>query len=179
METLTITEALAEIKMIEKRIAKKREFIINHAYRQNHLKDPLEKDGGQTKVIQQEAQSIDDLYERVIKIRRAIQNKNAEIELAVQDETRTIADWLVWRREIAPLKKEFLTGLEKRIVNARKEAASHQLAVKKPDEEATSLDIIVNIDEFVVHETGENLLAVLETLDGQLSKLNALTAIEI
>ena len=48
---MTITEALAEIKTIQKRIDKKREFILHHTYRQHTLRDLLEKDGGSPKVV--------------------------------------------------------------------------------------------------------------------------------
>lgn len=43
---LTITEALAEIKTVGKRVEKKREFIKAFLARQDGVKDPLEKDGG-------------------------------------------------------------------------------------------------------------------------------------
>lgn len=48
---MTITEALAEITTIGKRIAKKQEFIINHLGRISMVRDPLEKDGGATAVV--------------------------------------------------------------------------------------------------------------------------------
>ncbi len=55
MAKLTITEALAEIPTIEKRIEKKREFILNYLYRQSSVRDPHEKDGGSTVLIVREA----------------------------------------------------------------------------------------------------------------------------
>ena len=43
---LTITEALAEIKTLEKRIQKKQEFVGSFLYRQEQFKDPLAAQGG-------------------------------------------------------------------------------------------------------------------------------------
>jgi hypothetical protein len=46
MAKTSITEALAEINTIEKRIAKKQRFVHEHLLRQEQLKDPLEKSQG-------------------------------------------------------------------------------------------------------------------------------------
>jgi hypothetical protein len=64
MTEITITEALADVKTIDKRIEKKKYFVQSYLVRQERLKDPLEKDGGATKVIHQERQAIQDLQER-------------------------------------------------------------------------------------------------------------------
>ena len=50
-QKLTITEALAEIKTVEKRIQKKREAILPFVFRQEMLRDPHEKDGGSAVVV--------------------------------------------------------------------------------------------------------------------------------
>ena len=48
---ITITEALAEIPTIEKRITKKQEFITNYLFRVSSTRDPHEKDGGSAELI--------------------------------------------------------------------------------------------------------------------------------
>src|SRR5215831_611359 len=101
MAQITITEALAELKTIDKRIEKKREFVLSYLLRQEMFKDPLEKDGGSVSAIRREMQSIVDLEERRITIRRAVQQANERNSVMVGKQTRTIADWLVWRREVA------------------------------------------------------------------------------
>ena len=53
---ITITEALAEIKTVGKRVEKKREFIKSFLARQDGIKDPLEKDGGSYQAIARERQ---------------------------------------------------------------------------------------------------------------------------
>ena len=56
----------------EKRIAKKREFVLGYLLRQEMLKDPLEKDGGSVSALRRELQAIHDLEEWRVAIRRAI-----------------------------------------------------------------------------------------------------------
>src|SRR5277367_6394116 len=102
MPPVTITEALAELKTIDKRIQKKREFVLGYLLRQEMFKDPLERDGGSVSAIKREMQSIRDLEERKIGIRRAIQQANERTNVTVGKQTRSIADWLVWKREVAP-----------------------------------------------------------------------------
>ena len=118
MPPITITEALAELKTIDKRIAKKREFVLGYLLRQEMFKDPLEKDGGSVSAIKREMQSIHDLEERKIVIRRAVQRANEQNTVTVARQTRSIADWLVWRREVAPIHQQFLANLRAKIEQA-------------------------------------------------------------
>jgi len=111
MSEITITEALAEIPTIEKRIEKKEEFILNYLYRQSSVRDPHEKDGGSNVLITREKQAIADLQLRLIKIRSAIQKANSENSITIGAQTKTITDWLTWRREIAPKQQRFLLDL--------------------------------------------------------------------
>lgn len=98
---MTITEALAEIKTIFKRIETKKNSIGQYMYRLENQKDPLEKDGGSAEFIQRELQAISDLEERVVALRRAIAEANCNTTIEVDGVKRTIEDWLIWRREIA------------------------------------------------------------------------------
>src|SRR3954447_22513178 len=123
MPPITITEALAELKTIDKRIEKKREFVLSYLLRQEMLKDPLEKDGGSVSAIKRELQAIHDLEERKVLIRRRVQAANERNTVTVGKQSRTIADWLVWRRDGAPIQQQFLASLRNKIEQARAEAA--------------------------------------------------------
>ena len=125
MAQTTITEALAEIPTIEKRIEKKSEFILNYLYRQSAVRDPHEKDGGSSTLIHRELQAIHDLQERIIKIRSAIQKANAENTITILKETKSIVDWLTWRREVAPEQQSFLKEMTSKI-NAMRQQAIRQ-----------------------------------------------------
>jgi hypothetical protein len=170
----TITEALAEIKTIGKRIEKKREFIGGYLGRQEGAKDPLEKDGGSIKVITEERQSIADLEGRVIALRAGIRGTNEYRKVTIGKFERTIADWLTWRREVAPGQQQFLNKLRSQL-SAIREQTKRQGAkfVSVGDTAETSTDVLVNIDERELAKQIEELEEVLGTLDGQLSLVNA------
>lgn len=175
---LTITEALAEIKTIDARIGKKSEFIKGHLVRQDGLRDPLLKDGGQSVVIAQERQSVADLAERKMALRRAIQQANDATSVTIGDVTRTISDWLVWRRDVLPGQKKLLADIAGVIQTARNEAARKGFAVVTTGDLAKApTDIIVNADEKELSVQIEKLETIAGGLDGQLSLKNATTMV--
>lgn len=177
---LTITEGLAEIKTIGKRLASKRAFVSTYLGRQEGLKDPLANEGGSREAIARERQSILDLEERIVGIRRAIQAANVSNTITVEGVTRTIADWLVWRREVAAGQQAFLAVIRRDIANARREAQQKGYAIVPSTESAREItDIIVNVDEREVSKESETMEAILGALDGQLSLKNATVLIEI
>lgn len=169
---MTITEALAEIKVTDKRIEKKRAFIGTYAMRPEQLRDPLEKDGGSVSAVAAEIQAIGDLEENKIAIRRAIQAANERTNITVGKQTRSIADWLVWRRDVAPQRRHFLTEVRTGIERHRQDALKRGQQATTA-ENAKPGDLVVNVNEKELAEQAENLEAVLETLDGQLSLKNA------
>jgi hypothetical protein len=179
MAQITITEALAELKTIDKRIAKKREFVLTYLLRQEMFKDPLEKDGGSISAIKREQQAIHDLEERKIVIRRAIQQANDRNSVTVARQTRSIADWLVWRRDVAPIHQQFLANLRAKIEQARTEAARKGAGLAGSAEAAKPNDVIVNVNEQELAREIEGLEDILGTLDGQLSLKNATLSIDV
>ena len=179
MAQTTITEALAELKTIDKRIAKKREFVLSYLLRQEMFKDPLEKDGGSVSAIRREMQSIVDLEERRITIRRAVQQANERHSVTVGRQARTIADWLVWRRDVAPVYQQFLANVRTKIEQARQEAARKGAGLAGTAETAKPNDVIVNVNEQELAREIEGLEDILGTLDGQLSLKNATLMIDV
>lgn len=174
---LTITEALAELKVLAKRIDAKRQFIGQYMMRPEQLKDPHEKDGGTVSAIQRERQAIADLQTNVLSIRRAIQQANDTTSITVGSMTRTIADWLVWRRDIAPGEQAFLKAVANGINQQRSEALKRGQNLA-PGDQAKPGDVVVNINEQELAKESEELEATLGTLDGQLSLKNATVTIE-
>lgn len=174
---MTITEALAEIKTIEKRIVSKRDFVTTNLFRLDSLKDPHEKDGGSAKVLDETLQAIRDLEDRIVKLRLSIQTANETNTITLTDETKSIADWLVWRREVAPGKERFLKNLRVKLNSAREAVRTQQRSstygmgstpITQPLQ-----DILVHIDEKKLQTDSENLEKILGDLDGQLSLKNA------
>ena len=91
MAQTTITESLAEIKTIGKRLIKKRHALGSYIARDVRVRDPLEKNGGSEKFVAEERQSIADLENRVIAIRTAIQQSNLNSTVTVGGSTRSVA----------------------------------------------------------------------------------------
>lgn len=177
--SLTITEGLAEIKTINKRLETKRQFVAQHLMRQAQFKDPLEKESGSPAVLEQEIQAIRDLEESIVAIRLAIQTSNRSTNLKIGKTTHSVAAWLTWRKEIAPQQKAFYGGLVSAIETTRARAAQANSRMVSSEKEAEPKDVIVHIPEKKLSEIRESLETILGTLDGQLSLLNATTVISI
>ncbi len=176
---LTITEALAEIKTIGKRLIAKRAFIAQNLARMDGLKDPLEKDGGSVDVIERERQAITDLETRIVALRRGIQRANTETPITIDGTVKTIADWLTWRRDVAPETKKFLMGIQGSIQQIRQQARTKGQNIVGSGSEATApSDIIMNLNEGDLAHDIEEMENILGQLDGQLSLKNATVIIQ-
>ncbi len=177
---MTITEALAELKTIQKRLEKKREYVGTFLVRQEGSKDPLEKEGGSVEVIRRERQAIADLETRHVAIRTAIQRVNQVTPITVGDLTKTIAEWLTWRKEIATPAQAFVTKLRHTIVQFRAQAQQKGWATRTAAEVATQpTDLLINVDEAALAADSEAYETILGTLDGQLSLKNATVMVEV
>ena len=175
---LTITEALAELKTIARRLEKKQQFVEVNLFRQERFKDPLSDQGGSSMVIRSERQSIHDLRERMVTLRREIAYANAGTLVTVNGVTRSIADWLVWRREVAPKIQEGLARMQASIQRMRNEARQKGVGVSLVETGRLD-DVVVNLDEKELAEEAEELETTLGTLDGLLSLKNAVTTINV
>jgi len=177
---MTITEGLQDIKTISKRIDKKREFVCNHVLRQEKIKDPLAKDGGSEMVLSRELQAIKDLFEQLIKIRSASNSSNQAVMVRIGDRKRSVADWITWKRDVAPKEQTLWAALTKQIHAIRGQAMGKGLRViKATDEVQGPDDVVVHVNEVALAGWGESTEEMLGKLDGQLSLINATTMIEV
>lgn len=177
---MTITEGLAELKTMAKRIEKKREYVGSFLVRQDGIKDPLEKDGGSAAMILRERQAIADLEKRHVAIRTAIQQVNHATPITVADTTKTIAEWLTWRKEIATGAVKFTASLRETIRQARNQAHQKGWALRAAgDTVQAPTDFVVMVDEAQLAADAERYETILGTLDGQLSLKNATVMIEV
>ena len=179
MRTLTITEALAELKTLDKRIEKKIGSISSFVMRQDAFKDPLEKQGGSVNFIIAERQAISDLQDNAVSIRAAIQAINSATRVAAGGVERSITEWLIWRRDVAPKQQAFLASIRKGIDDVRKKALQQGQQMVAAGSETKSTDIIVNVDEKKLAEETEQLENTLGVLDGLLSLKNATVTITV
>lgn len=171
--SLTITEALAEIKTIGKRMEKKREGVMPFLARQDGVRDPLEKDGGSPAYIAAERQALRDLGARVVALRRGIQRANDATTITLGGSARTISEWLTWRRELAPGERAFLNTLRAQISGVRDQAKRQGVSVAAPGAAQQPADFIINVGEQELGAQIEALEETLGALDGQLSLKNA------
>lgn len=184
---LTITEALAEIKTIGKRLEKKRGAILGYLARDSRLKDPLESDGGSAEYVKRERQGIEDLEKRVVAIRTAIQRSNLTTTAAVGEVTMSVSDWLTFRREVAPDRQAFLNTLNQSLKQMRDKVqreggvirAANVAAQAIVESDKKPIEVIVNLEEKTLLEDQESLEKILGDLDGKLSLLNATTTIDV
>jgi hypothetical protein len=178
MLKITITEGLAKIKTIGKRIEKKRDMVTKYLCRQNSFKDPFEADGGSKAVIAKEIQAINDLLKLWIGIRNAIKMANQGNAITVKNTTRSISEWLIWKREIMDVERAFLNEIFRGVTTVRTDSARKGLSVVDKDPN-NLLDVIINVDEKKLTEQRENLEEIIGDLDGQLSLKNATILIEV
>jgi hypothetical protein len=181
---LTITEALQEIKTINKRLEKKRQAVMQYVARDVRIKDPLESTGGSVKFIVEERQAIGDLEQRIVTIRTEIQRSNLTASLSINGKTRTVSEWLTWRREVSEQSKNFLQsillGIQKLRAEAQKQGGrvvGHQVAQVNIEQTAPP-EVSVQVDEASILKQQEEYETVLGELDGKLSLFNATTVIE-
>jgi hypothetical protein len=186
MAKLTITEALQEIKTIGKRLEKKRGSIGQYLVRDTRNRDPLGANGGSVKFINEERQAIRDLENNIVTIRTNIQTSNLTSKLTIGSTTRSVAQWLTWRKEISSHQVGFLKSMATGLNNVRNEVQKKGGTTKPSsapvaenfDPQAPP-DVVVNIDERGLIAEQEELDQTLGTLDGKLSLFNATTVIEI
>ncbi len=136
MSQLTITEALAEIKTLEKRIEKKSGSLQPYIGRQEGVKDPLEKSGGSAAFIAAERQSIGDLQKNIVNLRIGINRANDNTTITIEGVTRTISEWLIWRRDISKNEQKLLQVLRSSIESIRQGAKRQGLNLVSKETEA-------------------------------------------
>jgi hypothetical protein len=185
MAKLTVTEALAEVKTIGKRLEKKKQAVLANVARDGRMLDPLGKDGGSEKFVAQERQAIRDLEDRLIRIRTQIQLVNLNTPLTVGKRRMSVAEWLTYRREVAEQQQAFYSGIGQAIRAVRTKyeqpnfnVSSRNAAINQTGD-AKPIEVALHLDEKTLISEQEELETLLGTLDGQLSLLNATTTIEI
>jgi len=178
-KTTTITEALAELKTLDNRIQSAETFLLQYGLRQGSTIDPLSDEGGSEVVIPQRMQSLKDLLERKVAIRSAINAKNAETQVDVCGVVRSVADWIIWRRETFKTELNAYKKFQNKILDARKQCIEKGFQLKDDGSQPTQVTEVASfISETEVQAKIEQLSEIESTLDGKLSLINATTTVE-
>lgn len=178
MTAITITEALAELKLIDNKIANKNSFILSHLYRNKALVDPLADEGGSPEAVAQALQAIGDLRSRKLAIRAAINHANQTNEVTCGGATRTIEEWLVWRRLVYPESQASAQAIVNTLRQARHNAGSVGNRLQAAQTQSAD-DIIVHIKEKEYVEAMHAVQEVYDRLDGLLSLKNAQIMVDV
>jgi len=182
MEVLTISEALAELKILGDRLAMNAKFVLDHVARDERQRDPFERE--QSTAAAQIAQRMDssrDLRARAVALRRAIALKNFEVRVEIEGVTRSVGEWLIWRREIAKGYGAELAALVGHIERLQSTVAQQNLRMRTDNTgssgEPVRLALMLGLAELqTLREQHQSTLGV---LDGRLRVVNATTTIEV
>lgn len=180
MDKMTITEALAEIKLILKKIDKLQKVVNSNLFRYEHSKDPFESDGGSRMFAEASLQSIKNLYQRLSKIRAAITKANLENSLTIGDTTLSLHEWLTYKREIAKPTIAYYLELQNSLKQKMDEHDKRPQVYK--DEATGKIEIAklhASLDYAKIVAENQKLSDIEQTLDGKLSLKNATIVIEV
>lgn len=179
MERMTITEALSEIKLIEKKVEKKKEAIISAVSRIEHLADPYAPYGGSQEFCKRENQAIHDLWGRLIKFREAIAKANIEQTITVEGITKTISQWLAWKREVQEQSLSYFQEIKNNISTVMRQVETQPKFYKTESGEPSMVKVVFNVELSDINKQIENIVTIKEKLDGQLSLKNATVVVAI
>jgi hypothetical protein len=174
--SISIHEALAELKLIDKKVESKKRFVLPRLVHTEtsefSWKDPFIEDGGIVRKVESELQAINDLLDNKRHIRVAINQANMENTVEINKRVLSIADWLAWRTEVYPhqlrLLKEILVVLED----------AHKPKFPGRQQESTT-EIYSHVDASEIQRELEELMSTHERLDGLLSLKNAQILVEV
>lgn len=180
MSQITITEALSEVNLVKKKIQAKMAEVSPYVTRFSTTTDPFAEKGGSSIKIGQDFQSIRDLSARLQGIRFGISKANLSTQITIEGETKTIHDWLTWKREVYPDQKALLTQTIQQVRAELKKQQSHSPPAYRDEKgEPKFASLVINVDLDAVTKDLERLEQIYEKLDGQLSLKNATIMIEI
>lgn len=176
---LTLTEALQETKTLKERIQKKRERVTQFLCRTALMRDRMEEEGGEEEHVRRELQAISDMEERLLDVKHSIIVANSTTVVTVEGVTRTIEDWIHWKREVAPLRKSFIERVLKHVEELRQRFDQDRRSHSSNESiDPKSFNLVVNADERVLQKELEQLELILSSLDAKLSVKNAGTLVE-
>lgn len=178
MEKLTITEALSELNLIKKKVDNKRKVVAGSLLRAKHEKDAFENVGGIRQFIIGELQAIDDLDSRFLKIKGSIAKANIENLITINGFTKTIHDWLNWKRDLADTQKKFTFNLYS-FPKGELERLSKQPQIyldEKQEKHLVEFESTIDYPSFL--KKSEELNDTFDRLDGQLSLKNATIVVD-
>lgn len=176
---MTITEGLAEINLLKKKLNSKKQPIEQALVTYDGKDDPYEAKGGAKKFLETELQSCTDLRTRLMKIRAGIAEANIKNTATINGQTRSIYEWLTWKREVATELSQQYSVLRNNL-QMKIDSFNRQPQVLRDEDNNVKLcKPIANIELTRLQDDHESIEDTLGKLDGVLSLKNATTTINI
>ena len=179
MEQMTITEALSEVNLVNKKLEHKKKNALTLLVKADHAPDPYANEGGTAEFLKREFQSIDDLHRRLIKIRSSISKANIENEITLGNRTQSIHDWLTWKREVSKPETSFINNVVNNTKSLLDENSKQPRVYESADGKKELLKLTPNVDYASFVKKQEELATLFEQLDGKLSLKNATIVVTI
>ena len=179
MTQITITEALAEIKLINDKIQKKQSFVLGNLTRVRQVADPLASKGGTSVVIASEVQSIADLETRLAKIRTAIMLANLNNTAECGGETKSLYEWLIWKREVAGKRSQFYNQIYNDTKRKVDEIQRQPQLFKADGDKPVLVELEASLPYMDYAAKYSSVVETLNKLDGILSLKNATVMVEV
>ena len=174
---MTITEALAEIKLVEKKATTKMAFVRGNLVRAKHV---TEAQGGVSReTVAAEVQAISDLQKRLVAIRTGIAKANLETNIIIGERSNNIHGWLSWKREVAEKELSFYKDVFMTVKREMEDSVKNPRCWKDDKGEPHIVEFVTNLSYEEYAKKAEVAQDLLEKLDGQLSLKNATTVIKI
>lgn len=165
---MKIIEALKQIKDLLRKTEDLRTKVGNHCAHMSH-ETPVYSD--QRRQVEEWIQAHNDILKEILRLRVAIQKTNIEtkvtIELAGKNITKTIAEWIYRRRELAPLESSVWKKLTDRGLKEVSGMNSMQQAI--------ALTIVRCYDPVMRDTQVAALESEPSTIDARLEIVNAVT----
>ncbi len=170
---ITITEALSEVNLIKKKIEDADTSIRTILVRPSHVPDMYINHGGAPEMAKRTQQAVSDLRQRLVRIRSQISKANIENQITINGESKSIFDWLSWKREIYPgLEKSLKTQIED-LRSYQKRQADRPEVWKDQEGKTQLVQFCYNVDLKTLEDQYSSLVDIFGKLDGQLSLRNA------
>lgn len=177
---MKITEAMSEVKLCVKKIQSNRDFVLRNLRREEWRKDPFEKDGTtQEAQVQQALQAIMDLERRIVALKNGINKTNLTQMIELEGRTMSVAEWIIWKREVLPLRKQMLSVFANQIANTAVEGMSPARRFVGQTEQGPQTNWYINVsDKWLLAEL-QMLETIEQRLDARLSMMNANVEVEL
>lgn len=179
MQKMTITEALADIKTTTNKITKKEAWVNGHLCLTDAMDDPMEEKGGTKKVVKAEIQSVRDLRIRLVNLRNGINKANFDNTLTIRKRQMSIAEWLIWRREVAKAAQTFESEIHNYVDKTLKDAMHRPSVKQEGTENMRIIKILPQVDKEEHRAIADEISETMDELDGKLSHANATVTMTI